>query len=505
MKRRQRLLSIGLVFGSLFAVCIALAGRPEPFSVKMGTVLPGHAGGVSALGFAVKSPLLVSGGLDGSVTMWDVEMEKQLWSQRVHGGKVVSAAFSGSDQYVVTGSSDKSVLLLNAKNGQKTDEFPGIKKEVTALAVNWDGRTIAAAAGPVVYLYDIKTKTKLGQLEGHKKAVISMGFSIDGNRLTTVGLDKRIILWDVNTKQKVRNLEETANELHSAAFDNEATVCFLGVTNLQFAQQGFSNARDSGVGAVKEEHFIQIRDGATGVDMGRLKGHKGRLTCLAISPDLIYIASVAEDKTMRVWSLDQNTQLAEFGHPAKLLSVAFSPLGKWIAAGGEEGKIYIYNTLGVSQYPRVVFRGERIFKIPPMPPFTGQKTNLAVFPIKTDDPKLKNLVLPITDAVRTEFVNTGRFNVIDRENMERIAAEVRACQAGYLESGCREEMKVKGVQKMITGSVSYMGRKLALNVQLIDVTTGEILGSATEQAVCTEEEIDLLARSVAYQICAAIR
>ena len=493
------------LLGLICLTFVVLAARPQPFSVKVGAILPGHPGGITALGFAVKSPLLASGGKDGTLSLWDVEMERQKWSKKAHGGEVVACAFCGSDAYIISASKDKSLILRDARTGNPVREFKGLKGAATALAVNWDGQSIAVASKKIVYLFDIKTGTKLGELKGHKKDVVALGFSIDGDKITSVGKDKRIILWNVNTKKKIRNIEETANELYSASFNNETTVYFLGVKNLQFSRQGFTTAGDSGVGGVKEDDFIQVRDGGSGVDLGRLKGHDGTIRSLAISPDLNYIASVADDKTFRVYSLAQNAEVAEFGNPDKMRAAAFSPLGKWIATGGDEGKIYIYNCLGVSQFPRVVLRGDRIFKIPPLPPYAGKKSNLAVFPIKTDNARLKKLVRPVTDALRSEFVNAGRHTVIDRANMERIAAEVRACQAGYLKAGCSEEMQVKGIEHMVTGSMSYMGKKIVLNLQLIDTGSGEIAYSATEQAIITEEDLDLLARSVVYQICARIR
>ncbi|MBW1677511.1 MAG: hypothetical protein JRJ79_13140 [Deltaproteobacteria bacterium] len=492
-----------LVF--LLVVIFPRGSRAGSFGLDVSGVLEKHSSEVSALGFALKLPLLVSATEDGTLAVWDVKKQECLWKMEAHKKEVTSASFCGGDKYVVSGSLDERLILWEVETGKKVKEFPDIKKDITDVEVNWGGSVIAAATGSVINLFNIKTGMRLSELKGHKKDVLAMGFSVNGDRLISVGKDKRIILWDVNTKKRIRSLEERADEVYSAAFNNDSTVYFLGVKDIEVAHQGISTTDDSGIGGVDEMDFIQIRDGTSGVGLGRLKGHDGTINAMAISPDLLYIASASKDKTLKVWNLDLKKEVAEFGCPAVVTSVAFNPTGKWLAAGTQDGKIYLYRCRGVGQYPQVVLRDGEIYRIPTLPPYTGEKSTLAIFPIKTENSDLKNLLPTVTDFLITEFLNSGRFKIIDRENVERIVKEVRACQAGYLEEGCMEEMKVKGTEKMITGSLSRIGRKYVITIKLTDLSTGRIVSSATERALITKEDLDLLAKSVVYKICAPIR
>ena len=96
----------------------------------------------------------------------------------------------------------------------------------------------------------------------------------------------------------------------------------------------------------------------------------------------------------------------------------------------------------------------------------------------------------ITDRLRTELFKTSSFNVLEREKMREILIE-----QGFQLSGCTsdeciiEAGKLIGVQNMVAGYIGKIGNIITLNVRIIDVESGQIIKTATEDCACSIDRV----------------
>ncbi len=89
----------------------------------------------------------------------------------------------------------------------------------------------------------------------------------------------------------------------------------------------------------------------------------------------------------------------------------------------------------------------------------------------------------ITDFLRTELVNSGLFNVMDRTNMETILVEQKFQNSGCTARECAIEMgQLLNVKEIIVGSLSKLLDTYYITANIVDVKTGEIIASYDSDA-----------------------
>lgn len=86
----------------------------------------------------------------------------------------------------------------------------------------------------------------------------------------------------------------------------------------------------------------------------------------------------------------------------------------------------------------------------------------------------------LTDRLRHELFQTGRYRVVERDMMGEIIDEQGFQLSECTSTECMVEIgRLLGVDQMVGGSVSKFGSMYSISVRLISVETGEILGTAT--------------------------
>ena len=97
---------------------------------------------------------------------------------------------------------------------------------------------------------------------------------------------------------------------------------------------------------------------------------------------------------------------------------------------------------------------------------------------------------PLSDRLREELFNTGRFKVIERNNMESILGEQGFQLADCTSDECAVMIgRLLGVNAMIAGSIALIGTTHTINVRVIDVETGEITLQRSTDCRCPIDEV----------------
>lgn len=172
--------------------------------------------------FAAIPGLLVSGGANGRIQLWDTQNGVVIETWRQHQGAISGLAISPNQQVLLSGSYDGTVRLWDLKTAAVNNVLQ-IGAPVTAIAVmaHWDILAIGDKRGEL-QLWDIVTMTRLRTMTAHEGPIATLSQS--QHCLASGGEDAQIHLWAMPNQgrepleqsllKRPQNLEQQATLSH---------------------------------------------------------------------------------------------------------------------------------------------------------------------------------------------------------------------------------------------------------------------------------------------------
>jgi WD40 repeat protein len=225
------------------------------------------------------------------------------------------------------------------------------------MALSQDG-SILAYGGQDIILMDTRTGNQLATLSGHNDLLTGLLFNHDGTTLISAGLDGKIQLWDINSRQRIADVMATGfndRSIASIALNRDgsqlATLSTGGeirlwrvsangevniITTLEgvpvrpgiLVREGLVFSPDGKLLAAVSGSDVRLWAVDTHEQIGTLEGHREAINSLSFSADGSILASGSTDGTIRLWYVPYWTELKVLlGHEDAVSSVAFSPVG----------------------------------------------------------------------------------------------------------------------------------------------------------------------------------
>ena len=103
-------------------------------------------------------------------------------------------------------------------------------------------------------------------------------------------------------------------------------------------------SRDGAVLAVAVDWTAKLYDLERRKERAVLKGHKGRVSAVAFSPDGSTLATGSWDRTVRLWDVATGREQRAFSWDVgQVCSLAYAPDGQRLAAGGDAGTVVVWD------------------------------------------------------------------------------------------------------------------------------------------------------------------
>jgi RNA polymerase sigma factor (sigma-70 family) len=284
--------------------------------------LTGHKNVIHVVKFSRDGKRLASASGDRTARLWDVATGNELRRFEGHGGEVRGLDLSADGKRLVTGGDDKTIRLWDAESGKELRQFLGHTQELYAVAFSPDGQLVASGAGDqTVRVWEVATGKQIRHFQG-RQTVRSVVFSPNGKLFAASDMDGVLRLFETATGGLVHEMRQ-ADAASGIAFSPDGTV---------LASAGSENGG------------IYLWDVATGKELRKEPGHRGRVDRVAVSPDGKLIASAGREPGIRLWSAATGEELGQLLTPkGQFLSLAFSPDGKILASSAAEGVIRLWD------------------------------------------------------------------------------------------------------------------------------------------------------------------
>jgi WD40 repeat protein len=332
--------------------------------------LRGHTAPIEGLAFSPDGRRLVSTTQDDGVKVWDATpvegpVGALVCTFKGHTGLVGQAAFHPEGSRVASASVDGSVTVWDARTAQVVLDLPNRALDAFTVAYSPDGRFLASAGrGNRVTVWDATTGRERLRYQRHSSSVTRLVYSPDGVRLASLDGRGELRIWEPSGGKDLATLQCPGLGLALAWSPDGRRVAagngsgLLKVWDAQTFQEvlsihrrtghiyGLAFSRDARGLAMcdRSSSNVSLLDLATGQPTRTFVGHRAGVYALAYSRDGRFLASGGEDGIIKIWEAATGRELRTFrGHSGLIMTLAYSRDGRLLASASWDKTVKVWD------------------------------------------------------------------------------------------------------------------------------------------------------------------
>jgi WD40 repeat protein len=312
----------------------------DPVTGRQRAVLDGHTGTVTAVAIAPDGTWLASAGDDCSVRIWDPATRRPRAALFDRHNWLEAVAIAPDSTWLASGGDGGSVRIWDPVTGRQRAVLDGHTGTVLAVAIAPDGTWLAAGGGGdlSVRIWDLATGQQRAPLDGHTVMVTDVAIAPDGTWLASAAYDGSVRIWDLATGRQHATLLSHTRAVEAVAIAPDGTWLASGGDDrlVRIWDLAVAVLAPDGTGlASGDDRPARVRDLATG---------QPGMSAAAFAPDGTWLASGGADGSVRIWDPDSGRQRADLAdHGSAVRAVAIAPDGTWLASAGDDGSVRIWD------------------------------------------------------------------------------------------------------------------------------------------------------------------
>ncbi|HHV15823.1 MAG TPA: WD40 repeat domain-containing protein [Gelria sp.] len=247
-----------------------------------------HQGKITSACFSSSGNQVLTAGLDGRISLWDVNNGMEVQRFNFEYAQVTAACMSPDDNYVLATTDDYSLHLLDLDSGKEIRQFRGHTALPVWVGIAPYGRlALSGGLDGTIGFWDLQRIKPMNLFRANTGPINRMWMSSDGMSLMLTGLKKEFRLLDLSGEMKHLWLGLPDRWPYSICSTDEQRYALSGNT----------------------DGSLVLWDLDSGKNLLILEGHRGTVNSLVLTKDSNFAISAGIDRSIRIWDINAGTQI----------------------------------------------------------------------------------------------------------------------------------------------------------------------------------------------------
>jgi WD40 repeat protein len=372
---------------------------------------------------------LVTAGLDQTFKVWNSNTGQLLSRAPDSDGLLNWVAMSPDGSEFVGVSNSRVGKIRDSRSGVVSGFLEGHGAPLRFVKYAQDSSLLLTTSGDgTAKLWKSSNSFPIMTMAGHLDTVISADLSPDKVHAITASYDGTARIWDTRKSPRLSTFSEPlgtsvgawsaeGQRILVAGFAGAIKVWQVEGRRLLYEVNAEADKYFSGALAPNEkllalpgEKEIRVIELPSGRTVTALKLRVGGIHSLAFSPDSKWLATGGQDWSVKIWDGRDGALLRSFGgHSGPIISIAFDSEGKRLVSGGSDRRVYVWDLITGTRVLAIDdFRGD-IFSVDFSPDGSRLVTasrdrRLVIWDVKTGK------ILQAFQEAKQANINSAHFN-----------------------------------------------------------------------------------------------
>ncbi len=315
-------------------------------------LIEANAGGVFQVAFSPDGSMIAATTDNGGVRLWNAQTGELISVFLEENYHPYGIAFSPDGQQLAVSNIDETdsygvLKLLDVNTGEEIASWESFDREgIISIRYTPDGQYILSGSitegedySQSVILWDVQTGEKVRAFEHPTDTIFTVDVSPDGKLGLSGGADGVAIVWDLATGEEIRRFELPQIE----SPDSNSPVTYI-MDIARFSPDGATVIIDWYNKYEPLDREVSLFDLSTGEELQLFSGHDNDPLCASFSPNGNYLVTATPSGTLYIWEVSTGQILQKLeGHKDWVRSVSFSPDGRYVASASRDDTIRIWD------------------------------------------------------------------------------------------------------------------------------------------------------------------